>query len=481
MATFRLIAFVAIVVLMLCHGWYYWRNVPLLPHKQDRSSSVLLWELHYSDTTNNDDSTNNNNYKHDQQKNHRQHRQQQHYYISSASVDGIGHQIEAKLSCLATALMMSSPSRRMTYVHQPIVACEHGEDPHEMERLFNIQTALSHLPPSLALVYDPQVMQLQHNHALPPFLGRCNNPNNVNQREWMKDTNNNNNNNNNIKNNNNLHNTSSNNNNNKIVVETSDNCWDYFWCHTDQLIIARHHRNSSAWKDVVVPLLRKAILHDNNNNNINNNNNNNNNQNKTTLLTIACHLRLGDAGPKRSANFEWYHQILHQLIKAAAAKTNIIIIITTVHHVVLNKFILQCTRMGHASNWSRGCCGPYYRIWMNFLIMLWMWPFTPKMMTTTVIMQIIKIIIIITLLVPYPWHCMTWWQPTFSWRQILHSPMRRHSYEKQSIQIIMLWIINSSSNNSIINQCCIHPLWTECKMVHLEWHMMSISNIQYYY
>lgn len=51
--------------------------------------------------------------------------------ITASGTDGVGHRMEAAITCIAVAA-----EQNMTYVHTPLVAIEHGEHAAVMERFF---------------------------------------------------------------------------------------------------------------------------------------------------------------------------------------------------------------------------------------------------------------------------------------------------------------------------------------------------------
>jgi hypothetical protein len=198
-------------------------------------------------------------------------------HISSYSKDGIGHQMEAKLSCLITASVLN-----WTYVHQPMRQAEHGTDPDAFENLFGMSQAFPYLPN--AVLYDKSTMRLTKRTA----GGRCG------ENTWF-DT---------------FNQTSCHadiaTNDSKVevpVVHTSDNCWDYFWCNLDSF--------PAQWWETMLPPLRNSFLrglsghkstvkHDDN------------------KLLIVLHMRMGDAR-KRKADKEWCKLVLRNLYDAASS------------------------------------------------------------------------------------------------------------------------------------------------------------------
>mmetsp|Transcript_24917 Transcript_24917/g.57249 ORF Transcript_24917/g.57249 Transcript_24917/m.57249 type:complete len:395 (+) Transcript_24917:3-1187(+) len=201
------------------------------------------------------------------------------YYISSRGGDGIGHQMEAKFSCLATAWVLNH-----TYVHHPVSELEHGADPRTMENLFGMSYVTSILPNKIAVPYDNNTM-IPKRHA-PKWIGSCN------QASWFQsDT---------------KEQAECAEKREQIKVHTFDNCWDYFWCHVE------------SWKDVwqrdIRPLLhlRASTISPSY-------------QRANSTLYLALHVRLGDSGYRRLSS-SWCMNVLHHLVLAASE-------INTIDHV----------------------------------------------------------------------------------------------------------------------------------------------------
>ena len=218
-------------------------------------------------------------------------RQTCHYHVGQYGRDGIGHQMEGKLSCWATALALN-----WTYVHQPVDHLEHGEDPQNMESLFGLSDSISKLlqnnndndsADNAAVIYNHSYMQSKPRNPL-PFLGHCN------EESWFDQ-----------KLRQNISECTTNN--SIIEVYTADNCWDFFWCHLEKI--------PSVWHDTIVPTLRQTILEGI--------------QHKSDMspsfssfrsagiLKVAMHMRMGDAGD-RKANFDWCRGVVLHLFRATA-------------------------------------------------------------------------------------------------------------------------------------------------------------------
>ena len=92
--------------------------------------------------------------------------------ISARGSDGIGHQLEAKISCIATAAALADLG--VQYVHFPLANAEHGVKSHELaviEDIFNL-TRFGSL--------DPATLQVAKREPL-PWVGHCD------ERSWFDD------------------------------------------------------------------------------------------------------------------------------------------------------------------------------------------------------------------------------------------------------------------------------------------------------
>lgn len=173
--------------------------------------------------------------------------------ISCTGSDGYGHQLEAKLTCIAVAQHLG-----LEYVHIPFFSMEHGVDPGEAEELLG----LGHNQPNFV-----NTMQLTPRPLTP--VGDCDSP------SWFddytdackKDG---------------------------ISVYSADNCWDYFWC------ALRRPEFRHTWFKRTLPSLQKAlslsklgsavvqsmVAH-------------------SDVVSIMVHIRRGDAGA-RGVPTEWF-------------------------------------------------------------------------------------------------------------------------------------------------------------------------------
>jgi len=231
------------------------------------------------------------------------------YHISCYGKDGIGHQMEAKLSCLAVAAMLN-----WTYVHRPVEKLEHNQSPPKMEALFGMSDSIPALAARQlhALPYNRTTMRNKARNPL-PWVGHCNEESWFDRQQQIQ-----------------RDGTNTNDNNycpkeddGKIGVYSNDNCWDFFWCHVDQL--------PAVWKTDMVPTLRSAVLQSLAVSSIPRN---------REILRVALHMRMGDSG-SRSANVNWCQHVLQQLIRATQQQPAIKSLELTIHSDASHKTIQQ--------------------------------------------------------------------------------------------------------------------------------------------
>ena len=137
--------------------------------------------------------------------------------ISSQGVDGIGHQTEAKFSCIASAIFLN-----MTYIHIPFnKSVGHGIKEKELLRLEDFLGLSNFFP-----VFNSENMTIGPREPLPDVY-KCQ------ERNWFENS---------------IHKDCT----SDTTVYTGDNCWDHFWCHiTDHI---------DEWNHQVKPLLRRAYF-----------------------------------------------------------------------------------------------------------------------------------------------------------------------------------------------------------------------------
>jgi hypothetical protein len=203
-------------------------------------------------------------------------------FISSHGQDGIGHQMEAKVSCLATAVVLN-----LTYVHQPVQQLDHGVNPERMEDLFGFSLAVPSLS-EFAVLYNSSTMQLRRREPL-PYIGRCH------ESSWFD-----------------IYNETCAADVEKHLkirpVYTHDNCWDFFWCQELAL--------PDRWWQTVVPVLRDTFLRGPLLQNIMPLTKRN-----PGKILVVMHLRMGDAG-KRKSDEAWSRLVLQNLWDAASSNVD---------------------------------------------------------------------------------------------------------------------------------------------------------------
>jgi len=193
-------------------------------------------------------------------------------YISCSGADGVGHQMESKISCLATATALN-----ITYVHQPMHNADHGEAADAMDKLFGMTQAMSQFPN--AVLYDRTTHQI-----LPRKY-----------HEWC---------------------TNSQRHDNIVNVLSSDNCWEYFWGEMETIM--------PFWKNHVVPVLRKSFLSEAYNSTALKV------QKGRNALHVTAHVRRGDAG-ERMADLMWYQHVILSIVEAARTMSRISRVVVTIH------------------------------------------------------------------------------------------------------------------------------------------------------
>ena len=205
-------------------------------------------------------------------------------YISSFSVDGIGHQMEAKISCLATALVLNqnrATAGTWTYMHQPVTILEHDEDPQAMEDLFGFSKVVTDIfnADTMDTVHrDNFACRKRPDDMIKDFNKICPKSKRTSQ---------------------------------KAVVFNSDSCWDFIYCQNKPL--------PDEWHSNVVPLLRRTILSGPSYVNSNGQHSDTFVPQKTQRILSRCfivvHIRLGDAYHRRMKS-EWIQSVWKNLLDA---------------------------------------------------------------------------------------------------------------------------------------------------------------------
>jgi hypothetical protein len=117
--------------------------------------------------------------------------------ISSCGSDGVGHQLEAKLSCIATAAALAE---ELEYIHTPMTIAEHGVDPKPFEALVGIPA--QHNNNSTRFDYQNRPRSAIGNCMTVPFESETRNE------DCQKHS--------------------------DSTVFVSDNCWDFFYCELEK-------------------------------------------------------------------------------------------------------------------------------------------------------------------------------------------------------------------------------------------------------
>lgn len=219
--------------------------------------------------------------------------------ISAYGTDGIGHQMESKLSCIAAASVLDD----VVYAHHPIDKVAHGADAESLEYFFGLQDALSKLGPSIATLFDESTMSKEKRSPL-PGSSQCH------KSSWFdenirlpachgaqeeaalgdKD--------------------------NKLAVFTADNCWDFFYCELQRNPTKVKH----LWYSHIAPVLSEALhlspvfrrlravaVEQHRQRRLKANDQN---------IKIVAHVRRGDAGGRQLPG-SYFTGLLHKLINAS--------------------------------------------------------------------------------------------------------------------------------------------------------------------
>lgn len=123
--------------------------------------------------------------------------------ISSRGSDGVGHQLEAKLSCIATAAALDD----LQYVHSPMASAEHATNPFDFEDFLGLQKSFR----DLEAVHDAVLVDgnpLIRERMPLPRVGRCRDASWFNADRRIPQCRN----------------------ATPGTVFLADNCWDFFYC-----------------------------------------------------------------------------------------------------------------------------------------------------------------------------------------------------------------------------------------------------------
>jgi hypothetical protein len=182
--------------------------------------------------------------------------------ITSKGADGVGHQLEAKISCIATAQHLG-----LVYVHSPMVSAEHGVNASAVEELFNIGHGHR-------LFNKSQMLWSQRS---PLRLGRSS----AECESWFSDY-------------------TFNCQTDGVTVYGGDNCWDFFWCSLNR------HGVRQSWFQTTLPSLQEAIASSGLKSAWVKS------KSYQASINIVMHVRRGDSGG-RGVPTEWYWNVLAKL------------------------------------------------------------------------------------------------------------------------------------------------------------------------
>ena len=244
-------------------------------------------------------------------------------FISCGGRDGLGHQMEAKLSCLATAMALN-----MTYVHQPFKRIQHLNgvvDISQLEHLLGMSDFIQLLQQSnknfklqyaVGTLYNSTVHEIVQRQPL-PRIGLCKHNSwfhtyldekDLYHQKKKKHT----------KQICTIHKVKGNNNDGKkLPVYGADNCWDFLYCH-NKLVPTKF------W-DTVLPALRTIFITnyqqqqseeastqlDLPSSTASSSSTPTSNE-LESIIRVVVHVRLGDAN-KRKTTGSWAKKILDQL------------------------------------------------------------------------------------------------------------------------------------------------------------------------
>jgi hypothetical protein len=176
--------------------------------------------------------------------------------ISARSGDGIGHQIDGKLSCIAVAIELG-----YEYIHYPIGGADHIHNGAAMETFLNLGNCFRK--------FDKDTMRLESTKRW-PWVGPCDDKSSWFNRAYknqsadctLEDD--------------------------PTILYIGDNCWDQFWCRTIP-------QNSKLWYDKVLPIVQTSYY----------STPKPDNHYVSTDINVAVHIRRGDA-PDRALDDEYY-------------------------------------------------------------------------------------------------------------------------------------------------------------------------------
>jgi len=184
--------------------------------------------------------------------------------LSQHGIDGFGHQLFAKLSCMAVAEDLG-----MKYVHTGFDVMEHGE----VGSSYNDYLGLDKVYPNVESI--PNFVERARSPVA--FVGHCDRPSYLKrlasgEQQCAHDG---------------------------VSVYTGDNCWDYFFCE-------------GQWSDhwyKLQPRVREAFLESSKAHSVDMEKRGPNDK------RVVLHIRQGDAAKMRGLNVQYYHNVIDMLKK----------------------------------------------------------------------------------------------------------------------------------------------------------------------
>lgn len=202
-------------------------------------------------------------------------KQQPQCRISSRGSDGVGHQLEAKLSCIATAAALDD----LQYVHSPMTSAEHATNPFEFEDFLGLQKSYQ----GLEAVHDAVLVDgnpLIRERSPLPRVGTCREASWFNADRRIPQCRN----------------------ATPGTVFLADNCWDFFYCS-----LKRGDNVTEMQKVLDVLSKGYATRH-----------------HGFSRLTAVVHIRRADSR-KRQSSGTFYTRLIQELVDAADQHLQVIV------------------------------------------------------------------------------------------------------------------------------------------------------------
>jgi hypothetical protein len=206
--------------------------------------------------------------------------------ISSWGSDGIGHQLEAKISCIATAAVLDD----LRYVHSSMNQSEHGTNSIDFEDFVGLQHSFSNMKPSIIHDGPPQNNMVLVPRKPLPNCGECRGA-----RSWFDAD---------------IRKRECQNASSGAVVFSADNCWDFFYCQLKKA----DNATIATLETAVLQVLNKGYRE----------RHKNPFPDHHQLLTVVVHIRRGDSR-RRKMGSAFYSNVISQLMDAAGGNLRIVI------------------------------------------------------------------------------------------------------------------------------------------------------------